>query len=313
MAEDPPAASRQRRARTEHSRVASWGGAYGQSQEIAYFEPFAKKTGVKITTETYDGTLATIKDKLDNSTSPFDVVDFSQAPRSTSALPRRQTGALEKLSMLTPGPQQPERRATISSPAASPLAATASVASSTAITFGRRPGQGAAVEDRRSPRRSAPSREDGACRTAPATRSSLRLLADGVEPDNVYSQLAAPGAATTPSRRFEQDQGAGSSIVGSEQKRESAVFPAAATQGGDRSRLSASTSSARRFGRPPRVDVLSNSRITTTSIFGDFRRATATESERQALHRLATVGTIAAQSRADRLSSQCAESGRLPS
>ena len=39
--------------------VATWGGAYGQSQDIAYFAPFTKETSVKINSETYDGTLAT--------------------------------------------------------------------------------------------------------------------------------------------------------------------------------------------------------------------------------------------------------------
>ena len=38
--------------------------------------PSRKKTGVKITTETYDGTLATIKAKIGGSTSPFDIVDL---------------------------------------------------------------------------------------------------------------------------------------------------------------------------------------------------------------------------------------------
>ena len=75
MAEDPPAAAAAPSGTS--LSVASWGGAYGQSQEIAYFEPFTKKTGVKITTEIYDGTLATIKAKIGGSTSPFDIVDVS--------------------------------------------------------------------------------------------------------------------------------------------------------------------------------------------------------------------------------------------
>ncbi|HSB59087.1 MAG TPA: hypothetical protein VLD66_05735, partial [Methyloceanibacter sp.] len=66
----PPSASAQDAPATETKpsdatlSIATWGGAYGQSQEIAYFEPFTKKTGVKIKTETYDGTLAAIKDKI---------------------------------------------------------------------------------------------------------------------------------------------------------------------------------------------------------------------------------------------------------
>src|SRR4051794_4933430 len=58
--------------------IATWGGAYGQSQEIAYFAPYTQKTGVKIKVETYDGSLAAIKDKIGGSAS-LDVVDLSPA------------------------------------------------------------------------------------------------------------------------------------------------------------------------------------------------------------------------------------------
>src|SRR5688500_1063712 len=44
--------------------IATWGGAYGQSQEIAYFEPYAKETGTSISTEIYDGTLAKLKELI---------------------------------------------------------------------------------------------------------------------------------------------------------------------------------------------------------------------------------------------------------
>ncbi len=59
--------------------VATWGGAYGQSQEIAYFEPFAKETGTRIATEIYDGTLAKIKEMIGGAESNVDVVDVSAA------------------------------------------------------------------------------------------------------------------------------------------------------------------------------------------------------------------------------------------
>ena len=101
--------------------IASWGGAYGQSQEIAYFEPFTKKTGVKITTETYDGTLAAIKAKIGGSTSPFDIVDLSHCALDMLC----RDGLLETIdsAMLTAPSRRTERRARISSPAASLLAA----------------------------------------------------------------------------------------------------------------------------------------------------------------------------------------------
>ena len=59
--------------------IATWGGAYGQSQEIAYFEPFAKETGTRIATEIYDGTLAKIKEMIGGDESAIDVVDVSAA------------------------------------------------------------------------------------------------------------------------------------------------------------------------------------------------------------------------------------------
>ncbi|HEX9752777.1 MAG TPA: hypothetical protein VGA46_04910, partial [Methyloceanibacter sp.] len=52
--------------------IATWGGAYGQSQEIAFFEPFAKETGTKIATEIYDGTLAKIKEMIGGDESEVD-------------------------------------------------------------------------------------------------------------------------------------------------------------------------------------------------------------------------------------------------
>ena len=63
--------------------VATWGGAYGQSQEIAYFEPFAKETGTRIATEIYDGTLAKIKEMIGGDESSVDVVDVSAATLGT--------------------------------------------------------------------------------------------------------------------------------------------------------------------------------------------------------------------------------------
>src|SRR5262249_10437506 len=59
--------------------IATWGGAYGQSQEIAYFEPFAKETGTTVTTEIYDGSLAKIKEMIGSSDSGIDVIDVSGA------------------------------------------------------------------------------------------------------------------------------------------------------------------------------------------------------------------------------------------
>ena len=63
--------------------VATFGGAYGQSQQIAYFEPFTQATGTKISMEIYDGTLGAIKDKIGTSPAAFDVVDLSAGALAT--------------------------------------------------------------------------------------------------------------------------------------------------------------------------------------------------------------------------------------
>src|SRR3989304_2138497 len=60
-------------------RIATSGGAYGQTQENAFFEPFAKETGTKIATEIYDGTLAKIKEMIGGEESEGDVVGGSAA------------------------------------------------------------------------------------------------------------------------------------------------------------------------------------------------------------------------------------------
>src|SRR6476661_560681 len=172
--------------------IATWGGAYGQSQEIAYFQPFTQKTGVKITTETYDGTLAAIKDKLDNSASPFDVVDLSQAALDVLC----RDGKLETLesSLLSAVPGGQSASDDFISGGINPCGI-ASVAWSTAIAFDRQaftkvqPSKIADLLDLQHfpGKRALPN--------SPRYTLELALLADGVDPADVYSQLATPEGA----------------------------------------------------------------------------------------------------------------------
>jgi putative spermidine/putrescine transport system substrate-binding protein len=55
--------------------VVSWGGAHTHSQVKAYHEPFAKKTGVKILSEDYNGGLAQVKAQVESGNVTWDVVD----------------------------------------------------------------------------------------------------------------------------------------------------------------------------------------------------------------------------------------------
>ncbi|HEY6670256.1 MAG TPA: extracellular solute-binding protein [Methyloceanibacter sp.] len=172
--------------------IATWGGAYGQSQEIAYFEPFAKETGTTIATEIYDGTLAKIKEMIGSSESEVDVVDVSSATLGTLC----SDGLLETIEASSlgaaPGGQSAEEdffSGGISS------CGVASVAWSTAIAFDRQafakgqPSQIAGLLDlKRFPgKRALPN--------GPHYTLELALLADGVDPANVYTELATPAGA----------------------------------------------------------------------------------------------------------------------
>jgi putative spermidine/putrescine transport system substrate-binding protein len=167
--------------------IATWGGAYGQSQDLAYFEPFTQKTGVKIKTETYDGTVSAIKDKLGDSSSPIDVVDLSAGALDTLC----RDGLLETLevSMLDPAPSG-ESASDDFLAGGLTSCGVASVAWSAALAFDRqafskaKPSKIADLLDvKRFPgKRALP---DG-----PRYTLELALLADGVEPGNIYQELS---------------------------------------------------------------------------------------------------------------------------
>ena len=169
--------------------IATWGGAYGQSQDIAYFAPFTRETGTKITIATYNGTLAAIMGMIGNGTPPIDVVDLSAA--SLAALCR--DGQLETIDGTTLG-AGPDGQSAADDFVAGGLSScgVASVAWSTAIAFDRgafassQPTKIADLLDTKSfpGKRALPN--------GPRYTLELALLADGVEPDKVYTELGTP-------------------------------------------------------------------------------------------------------------------------
>jgi len=56
--------------------VVSWGGAYTKSQIEAYHKPYAKKTGITINSEDYNGGLAEIKAQVESGNVVWDLVDL---------------------------------------------------------------------------------------------------------------------------------------------------------------------------------------------------------------------------------------------
>ncbi len=172
--------------------IATWGGAYGQSQEIAFFEPYAKETGTRIATEVYDGTLAKIKEMIEGSSAAIDVADVSAG--ALNALCK--DGLLETIasSSLSAAPSGESAEQDFFADSLSSCGV-ASVAWSMAIAFDRQafskasPSQIANLLDtKRFPgKRALPN--------SPRRTLELALLADGADPANVYTELATQEGA----------------------------------------------------------------------------------------------------------------------
>ncbi len=177
-AEDPPSLA-----------VATYGGAYGQSQEMAFFEPFTQATGTKISMDIYDGTLAAIKDKIAASPSAIDVVDLSAGALDALC----HDGLLEPIdSSILDAAGAGQSAAEDFLPGALPSCGLASVAWSTTIAFDRNAltkAQPSSVGDLLDTRRFPGKR---ALPDGPRYTLELALLADGVQPENVYSELTTP-------------------------------------------------------------------------------------------------------------------------
>jgi putative spermidine/putrescine transport system substrate-binding protein len=173
----------------ESLTIATWGGAYGQSQQAAYFRPFTESTGTKITTVTYDGSFDAIKAKLSEDPAP-DVVDLSSG--SLDRLCR--DGLLETVD---PATLSTSEGGVADDFLASglPSCGVASMAWAMAL-----------VVDRQAFPKSQPSKiadlldlkaypGKRALPNGPRYTLELALLADGVAPDQVYTQLGTPAGA----------------------------------------------------------------------------------------------------------------------
>lgn len=167
--------------------VATWGGAYGRAQELALFEPFAKETGTVIATEIYDGDLPKLKALIDGST-PVDVVDVSAGTLKTLC----KDGLLDPIDAASFGADGVELDFIAGGLSDCGVA---SVAWSTAVAFDRKAFQkgaptsiSALLDTARFPGKRALPKD-------PRRTLELVLLADGVAPETIYSELATTEGA----------------------------------------------------------------------------------------------------------------------
>ena len=176
----------------ETLNIATWGGAYGQSQEMAFFEPYAKETGTRIATEIYDGTLAKIKEMIGGDETAIDLIDVSAGTLSALC----NDGLLETVaaSSLGSGPSGESAEQDFYPGGLAPCGV-ASVAWSMALAFDRQAFSKASpsqIADLLEPKRFPGKR---ALPNSPRQTLELALLADGVDPANVYTELATQAGA----------------------------------------------------------------------------------------------------------------------
>ncbi|MDX1597967.1 MAG: ABC transporter substrate-binding protein [Marinobacter sp.] len=82
--------------------VATWGGAYEESQRAAYFEPFTEQTGIEVRTVVYNGGLQVLREQVASGEVEWDVIDMIQSDASAAC----EEGLLESISpaILAPAP-----------------------------------------------------------------------------------------------------------------------------------------------------------------------------------------------------------------
>ena len=175
----------------ETLNVATWGGAYGRAQEVAVFEPFAKTTGTVIATEIYGGNRSKLDALLENSETPVDVVDVSAA--ALDALCNSGLLAPIDADALTAGANTNGEHDFF--PGAVSKCGVASMAWSTALAYNRKAFRMAEPTTIKALLDTAVFKGKRALPNNPQRTLELALLADGVPPANIYTELGTTEGA----------------------------------------------------------------------------------------------------------------------
>mgnify|MGYP006287353199 CR=1 FL=1 len=167
--------------------IVSWGGVYQKSQREAYFEPFTEKTGIPIEEDEYTGDFDAVIEQVESGDVTWDVVDVTLA----DAIRGCENGYLEPIppSILPPAPDgTPAMQDFL--PNTLHECAVGEILWSTLWAYNRNAFEGEApdtVEDVFDTERFAGKR---GMRKTPRNNLEWALMAAGVEPENVYSELS---------------------------------------------------------------------------------------------------------------------------
>jgi putative spermidine/putrescine transport system substrate-binding protein len=162
--------------------VTSWGGAYTKSQEKAYFEPFAKETGVKVLQDEWDGSTAKLKGMVETGQVTWDIVDVEPG----HALQGCDENWLEKIDYSKLGGKE----AFIDGAAMDCAAATIVFGTIYAYDANKFPNGGPTTMADLFDAQKFPGPR--ALRKSPKTTLEFALIADGVSPKDVYTVLGTP-------------------------------------------------------------------------------------------------------------------------
>lgn len=159
--------------------ITSWGGAYTKSQEKAYFEPYAQKTGTKILQDEWDGSTAKIKGMVETGQVIWDLVDVEPG----HALQGCEEGWLEKFDYSALGGKD----AFVDGAAMDCAVGTIVFGTIYAYDAGKFPNGGpTTMADLWDVKKFPGAR---ALRKSPKTTLEFALIADGVAPKDVYKVL----------------------------------------------------------------------------------------------------------------------------
>jgi putative spermidine/putrescine transport system substrate-binding protein len=165
-------------------RIASAGGAYMKSQELAYFQPFSKRSGYKYAAVTFDGTLASLKAA---GASKWDVVDLDQEVAAQAC----RDGLLESLdsTVVQPGPDGTTATEDFLPGAIQPCAV-ANTAWSAVMVYDKGLKSPPSKAEHFFDLKKYPGKR--ALPRTPQHTLEWALLGDGVAPGEVYTQLGTP-------------------------------------------------------------------------------------------------------------------------
>jgi putative spermidine/putrescine transport system substrate-binding protein len=164
-------------------QIASAGGAYMKSQELAYFRPFSKRTGYSVSSMAFDGALASLKGQ--GAAPKWDLVDLDQDVAAQAC----QEGLLEPIdaAIVQPGPDG-ATPAEDFLPGSIQSCSVASTAWSAVIVYDKNLKAVPTKAEHFLDVKKFPGKR--ALPRTPQHTLELMLLADGVAPDEVYAKLA---------------------------------------------------------------------------------------------------------------------------